>query len=169
MATTKPVYAASVSLNFSTNLNSLASSSNLRTGVQSDEVDNSTNRYDEVLVSGTIKLGTNPVASTFIGIWIVASLDGTTGVYPDTIGASTQGIGWGTTGMRDAGAKLLKTILVDTTTTGDEFSLNNEPISPLFGGVVPQFWVVYLSQSTTVALNSSAGSLNYLGVHWETS
>lgn len=163
----QPKYAASASVNFSTNLNSLGSSSTWVAGVQSDQIDNSSNLYDDVLLSGQIKLGTSPAASSQINIYVVACMDaGST--YPDTItGAGTAAKTWTSANVQNAGAKLLKSMLTDST-TGRIYYFSNESVAALFGGVVPQKFIVFVAQNTGAALDGSAGgSMNALGVQWQ--
>jgi len=168
MSTTfKPLYVASASVSFSTNLNGLASSSTWTAGVQSDQVDNTTNLYDDVLLSGQIKVGTSPTAGTQINIYVVACMDaGST--YPDTItGAGTAAKTWTSQNVQNAGAKLLKSMLVDST-TGRIYYFSNESVAALFGGVVPQKFVVFIAHNTVAILDGSAGgAVNALGVQWQ--
>ncbi len=88
----KPVYRASAAVGVGTAFNALATSSTRTAGAQSDLYDNTSNLDDDVLLSGTVKLGTSPTAAKQVDIWIVPSKDGAT-TYPDVItaaGAATK-------------------------------------------------------------------------------
>lgn len=168
MATTfKPVYAASASVGVGTSFNSLASSTTRVAGAQTDQVDNTSNLYDDVLLSGAVKMGTSPTVSTQVDIWVVASKDASS-AYPDVItGAGNAAKTWTSENVRNGAAKLLKSILVDST-TGRVYDFSNESVAALFGGSLPQKFVVFVSHNTAVALDASAGfACNALGVQYQ--
>lgn len=168
MSTTfKPLYAASASVGFGTNLNALATSSTRTAGVQSDQIDNSTNLYDDILLSGNVKLGTGPTVNKQVDVWIVACMNGSS-AYPDVFDANgTTAKTWTSENVRNAGGKLLKSMLSDAS-TGLFLYFSNESVAALFGGVVPQKFVVFLTHDTGVNLDASAGgAMNYLGVQWQ--
>src|ERR1700736_5941694 len=126
----KPVYAASAAVGWgasNASLNALASSSTRVAGAQSDQIDNTTNLYDDILISGSFKLGTSPTVSTNIDIWIVACKDASS-AYPDVItGAGTAAKTWTSENVRNAGGKPLKSIMVDAT-TGRVYDFSNESV-----------------------------------------
>jgi hypothetical protein len=168
MTTTyKELLAATASLSFGTTLNSLASSATRVAGAQSAEFDNSVNLYDDVLLSGNVKMGTSPTASTQVDIWVFACKDGST-AYPDVItnaGAAAKTLT--SENVRNAGGRLLKSILVDST-TGRVYDFSNESVAALFGGVLPAKFVVFITHNTGVALDASAGgAMNALGVQYQ--
>ncbi len=168
MATTfKPVYASSVAVGVGTAFNSLATSSTRTAGAQTDLVDNTTNLYDDILLSGAVKLGTSPTVSKQVDIWVVAAKDGVT-TYPDVItagGAATKT--WTSENIRNGAAKLLKSMLTDAT-TGRLLEFSNESVAALFGGVLPQKFVVFVSHDSAVNLDASAGfACNALGVQYQ--
>lgn len=170
-STFKPVYAASAAVGFgasNASLNALASSSTLLAGAQSDQIDNTSNLYDDILLSGSFKMGTTPTVNTEVDVWVVACSDASS-AYPDVItGAGTAAKTWTSANVRNAGGKLLKSLLVDAT-TGRVFYLSNESVAALFGGVLPQKFVVFITQNTAASLDasSSGGQMNYLGVQYQ--
>jgi hypothetical protein len=172
MSTTyKPVYAASAAVGFgasNANLNALATSSTRTAGAQSDQIDNTTNLYDDILLSGSFKLGTSPTVSKQVDVWVFACKDASS-AYPDVItGAGSAAKTLTSENVRNAGGKLLKSILVDST-TGRVYDFSNESVAALFGGVLPQKFVVFVAHDTGVALDasSSGGQMNYLGVQYQ--
>lgn len=172
MATTfKPLYAASAAVGFgasNASLNALASSSTRTAGAQSDQIDNSTNLYDDILVSGSFKTGTSPTVNTLIDVWIFPCKDASS-AYPDVITGSGTGAKTLTSeNVRNAGGKLLKSILIDST-TGRVYDFSNESVASLFGGVLPQKFVIFATHNTGVALDASSagGQMNYLGVQYQ--
>lgn len=172
MATTyKPLYTASAAVGWgasNASLNALASSATRVAGAQSDQIDNTTNLYDDLLISGSFKLGTTPTVSTQIDIWVFASKDASS-AYPDTItGAGTAAKTLTSENVRNSGGKLLKSILVDAT-TGRVYDFSNESVAALFGGVLPQKIVLFVAHNTGAAFDasSSGGQMNMLGVQWQ--
>ena len=172
MSTTfKPLYAASAAVGWGTlngALNALASSSTRVAGAQSDQIDNTSNLYDDILISGSFKVGTSPTSNTQIDVWVFACKDWSS-AYPDVITGSGNGAKTLTSeNVRNAGGKLLKSILIDST-TGRVYDFSNESVAALFGGVLPEKFVLFVAHNTGVALDasSSGGQMNYLGVQWQ--
>lgn len=164
--TFKHLYASAASLTIT--LASLATSSTRTAGRQSDEVDNTTNLYDDYLVSGKITPGTSPTVSTQIDIWVVAKQEQAAG-YPDVItGAGDAAKTWTSENVRNAGGKLLKSILVDAT-SDRTYYFSNESVAALFGGVVPQKFVIFVAHNTGANLNATGSNhaLEVQGVSWQ--
>lgn len=167
MATTyKPVYIASAAINFGTTADAMATSATRTVGAQSDQFSNTSNLYDDVLLSGTVKLGTTPTVSKQVDVWIFAAKDGTT-VYPDTISSTGTGIKTITSeNVRNASGKLLKSMLSDAT-TGRLLEFNNESVAALYGGVLPEHFVVFMAHDTAVNLGTTGMVCNVLGVQYQ--
>lgn len=163
----QPKYRASSALGVGTAFNALPTSSTRTAGAQTDEYDNTSFRDDDVLLSGTIKLGTSPTAARQVDVWVVASKDEGS-AYPDTItnaGAATKT--WTSENIRNGAAKLLKSILTDAV-TGRLLEFNNESVAALFGGNLPKKFVVFVAHDSGVNLDASAGFVcNALGVTYE--
>lgn len=166
MTTTyKPLYIASASLLF-TGANSLASDANRLAGAQSDQYDNTSNLYDDVLLSGTVKTGTSPTLNKQIDIWVFACKDGSS-TYIDTItNGGTAGKTLTSAEIRNAGGKLLKTIIINAT-SNVLYEFSNESIAALFGGSLPQKFVIFVAQDTGAALNATGNVLNTLGIQYQ--
>ena len=166
-ATFKPVYVASAAVSVGTAFNALPTSSTRIAGAQTAEVDNTSNLYDDILLSGSVKLGTSPTVSKQVDVWVFACKDGSS-VYPDVItgaGAGTKTLT--SENVRNAGGQLLKSMLADAV-TGRLLEFNNLSVAALFGGVLPQKFVVFIAHDTAVNLDASAGFVcNMLGVQWQ--
>lgn len=166
MSTTfKPSYAASASVAGLT-LASLATSSTRTAGAESDAIDNSSTLYDDILISGKITTGTSPTANKQIDVWIVPAMDGAS-TWPDVFDGTGSAETITSENVRNGLGKLLKSILVDGT-SDRTYYFSNESVAALFGGVVPQKFVVFVSHDTAVNLNSTGGNhaLNVLGVQY---
>jgi hypothetical protein len=155
MSTFKIAYAASASVAGLT-LASLATSSTRTAGAESDAIDNGTNLYDDILIGGKITPGTSPTANKQIDVWIVAQIeDG--GLWPDVMDGTGSAETWTSENVRNAGGKLLKSIVVDAT-SDRTYYFSNESVAGLFGGVLPKKFVVFVAHDTGVNLNATGSN-----------
>src|SRR3954469_13201213 len=131
MAEAKIKYAASTALTIT--LAALAASATA--GRESTAVDNQTNLYDDVLVGGTITVGTTPTVNTQVEVWVYASYDGTnyTGGATGTDAALTP-VQQGKTYMR------LGAILPVTATTSNIAHKFIIPSLVTLFGAMPRKW-----------------------------
>lgn len=153
MSTTfKPLYGSSSSVAIT--LASLAASSSLLAGQESDAIDNSAALAQDYLIAGQVTTGTSPTAGT-IEVHVVGKLDDAN--WPDAF----DGTGSAET-ITDANVKAQSCRLVASITTG---TTSNEayPFGPLsvancFGGTLPKAFVCFVTHSTVAALNSTGGN-----------
>lgn len=163
----KIVYAASSNLTV-TNLNSLASSTTHVTGWESAEINNSTNGYVDYLVTFQVTVASASLANGEIRLHCVPRLDDATwpGGFDGT--ESTE-----TTPLDDAngtaaGAVLLKAISTDTTAS-QVYRSHPVSVAAAFGGVCPERFVLFITQSTTQALAASGNQVTIKGVYFNVS
>lgn len=156
MATIKVAYASVTAITCAVATTPLASSSTFIVGRQSTVIDNTSNLYDDVLVSGKITVGTTPTINTQIQIYIYG-LDNTPN-YPDTFDGTDADKSITSAGVRDGMLKLGAILNVDTTTSNRTYYIAPFSVAQLFGGVVPPYWGVYVSHNTGVALNSTGSN-----------
>lgn len=163
MATITPLFAASSAVTIT--LASLGSSSSFSTGRSSAVVDNSTNLYDDALLSGKIRCGTTPVANTVIAVYVWGQMDDTP-TYPDSVTGSDTSFSPSSTGVMSSYLKLIAPMSVDSTTSGRDYSFSGVSVAQMFGGILPQRWGVYVAQNTGVALDATGGNhtIKYQGV-----
>jgi hypothetical protein len=154
MATTNVKYIAAT--NLTCTLASLAASSTLVAGQIATQSDNSSNLYDDYLLSGKVTTGTSPTAGT-IEVWVIPELDDST--MPD--GASTTNAAYSVTGSsRDiltAEGVLAWSVATDTT-SNRAYYMRKTSVAALFGGVCPRKFSVFVTHSTVAALNATAGN-----------
>lgn len=159
----KPSYGASAALTLT--LNSLASDTNLLAGRSSTVVDNTSNLSDDELVTGVLKTGTSPTASTTILVYAWGILDDTP-TYPDTVTGSDANTTLTSANVQSAGAlKLAAAITVDSTSNRTypfAFSL-----AALFGGNMPRKWGIYVVHNTVAALNSANNVVSRLPLQYQ--
>jgi len=162
MANIKLAYAASSNLTV-TNLNSIAASSTLLAGWESDAIDNTSNLYLDYILSGKISVGNSATAGQ-IRVYVVPMLDDSTwpGVFDGTESAETEV----DTEIRDGFAQLVRSIDVDADAgTDDVYYFGGISIASFFGGIVPSKFVIFITHNTGVNLASSGNQVTIKGVY----
>ena len=157
MADVKIAYAASSDLTV-TNLHSLASSQSWIGGWESALVDNTTNKYTDMLLSSKFTMAASNNQAGEIRIYIAAMLDDSN--WPDVLDGTESTEAFTDTEERDAALVLGKAIAVDATASavlyGAPFS-----VASLFGGVLPAKFVVFVTgngTTTTTAQFAASGN-----------
>lgn len=149
-------------------LTSLASSADWTAGRESDVIDNSTNKYVDALVSGSVVVGTTPVINTTIAVFAYAQHDDTP-TYQDVFDGTGSAETVTSAGVLAGVTKLLGTLKVDSTTTDREYWLAPTSVAQVFGGILPKRWGLFVSHNTGVALKSTlnTGKWKYTGVKFD--
>jgi len=142
---------------------SLASDTNLLAGIESSIIDNTSDGFDDILVSGKVTAGTNPTASRQIEVWAVA-WDGTN--WPDVFDGTTSSE---TITSSDIKTSICKPVAcMPTSNTSDRvYHFSGVSLRQVFGGELPSKVVLFVVHNTGVALNSTAGNhdFSYYGVY----
>lgn len=148
-----------------TNLHSLASDQSYLGGWTSNSVSNTTNVYQDYMVSGTFTTHASNRQAGNIYVYIVAALNDTptwTATASGTIG--TEGaLSFTDTEERDSLCRLLTVIPVDNTASA-VYAFPPTAIANLFNGVVPTHFAIFVTQNcgtTTTAGLAAAGSAIY--------
>lgn len=154
MATVNIAYAASATLTNA--VESLATSSTFVAGYESAVFDNTTTKYDDVLLAGKVTTGTAPTVNTNILIYVVAPIDDTP-TWPDVFDGTTSGETLTSVNM---GSGFLKLAAVITVTATSDLGYHFGPVSvaQLFGGIMPYKFLVYTTHNTAVNLNATGGN-----------
>lgn len=158
MSDIKQKYPSSNTAALNITLASLASSSTLIAGNQSDIIDNSSNLDLDHLVSGMFKLGTSPTAAKLIEVWAFApiSILSGTSTYPDTLTASAGSRTLTSLNGKAVMMVQLWSISIEAT-NGQVYYMPPTSIARAFGDM-PQSWGVFVTQNTGVALDSTSGN-----------
>ncbi len=153
MADLKLSYPAASDLTIT--LASLGSDTSLLTGRESATIDNTTNLYLDILVSGKITAGTSPTASRSIEVWAVGSWDGTS--WPDVFDGTDSAE---TITSADIKASVCRFVAAMATANVSDRTYHFGPVSlaSAFGGTLPPKLVLFVTHSTGVNLNSTAGN-----------
>ncbi len=161
MASIKLEYAASADLTV-TNLHSLAASSSWSSGWTSGTIDNSSNKYLDILISAKFTMAASSNQAGQLRVYVYAMLDDSN--WPDLFSAGTEGTE-GTvtvhdTEQRDNGMRLAWVGEVDNGAS----EVHNMPptsIAALFGGMLPAKFALYITgngASGTAAQLAASGN-----------
>ena len=142
---------------------SLASDTNLLAGLESSIIDNTTDGFEDIILSGKATTGTSPTASRQIEVWAIAW---DSNAWPDvTDGTSSSE----TLTSADIKASLCKAVaIMPTNNTSDRaYFFTGVSAKQVFGGVLPSKFVLFIVHNTGVNLNATAGNheFRYQGVY----
>lgn len=157
MATVTVNYAARATVTWTPE--SLANGSNDFSAV----VDNTSNKYVDVLVSGKITTGTTPTVNTVLTIYAYAE-DGN-GQYT----AGVSGSDGGTAGANElTQLAVIATIVVDAT-SNHTYEWGPVGLAQFFGGVLPPKWGIGILNGSGAALHATAGNqvTSYQGIKYD--
>lgn len=161
MPDVKAAYAASSDLTV-TNLHSLPTSATWVAGWQSGEVDNSSNKYLDYLVSAKITVAAAGVAAGQIRLYVIGMLDDAT--WPDVIDATESVETFTDTEMRDAVCKLAA-VSDNDGTASDVYFLGPVSVAQLFGGICPAKFVIFITHSSGANLAASGNQVTVKGTY----
>lgn len=165
MATATVNYSANTSITIG--LASLASSATWVAGRESTEIDNTTNKFVDALVSGKITVGTTPTANTQIMVYVWGAETSLATTAIDVLDGADSDETLTNTGIRDA-LRLGAVITVPATTSNVTYPILPFSVAQLFGSM-PKYWGLFVAQNTGAALNSTAGNhaLEYIGLKYD--
>lgn len=137
-----------------TNLDGIATSSSLIAGWTSASV---TTAADDYLLSATFQLESAGLSAGEIRVYVYTVLDDAP-TWPDLFSAGTEGTeGTATvhdTEIRDAGMVLVWSAVTDTGAS-DKYPMPQTALAQFFGGVMPEIWAVFVTQSSGAALETT--------------
>jgi hypothetical protein len=167
---------ATATVNYSSNntitmdLSGLASSGPFTTGRQSLQVDNTTNKYIDALVSGKVSVGsTGMTANTSILVYVYGADTSLATTTLDDLDGTDSGATLTNSGILNA-LRLGATVAVPATTNNQAYIVLPFSVASLFGGVLPKFWGLYVAQNTGASLYSNAvntDSFKYVGIKYD--
>jgi hypothetical protein len=164
---------ATATVNYSSNttitigLASLASSSTFVAGRESNEIDNTTNKFVDALVRGSVTVGTPSAANLVIAVYVWGSNTSLATAPIDTLDGvdSAETIAAGNVTALRLGAS----ILVPVTTANIKYEVLPFSVAALFGGAMPKFWGLFVAHNTGGALNASGNTnaFEYVGIKYD--
>jgi hypothetical protein len=165
---------ATATVNYSSNttitigLNSLASSSTFLAGRESSQIDNTSNKYMDCLVSGTVTVGTTPTANTVIAVYVYGAETSLATTALDTLDGTDSAETLTNTGILNA-LRLGATIAVPANTSNVKYLVLPFSVASLFGGVMPKFWGLFVSHNCVAALNAAGNTdqFEFVGIKYD--
>lgn len=169
MATTTISYSSNTSITIGLATTPLASSSTFVAGRESNEIDNTTNKYLDALVQGKVTVGTTPTASTMICVYVWGADTSLATTAIDVLDGTDSDETLTNTGILNSALRLGAVMSVEATTSNVTYNCAPFSVAALFGGVMPKYWGLYVTHNTGVALNSTAGNhaFSYNGIKYD--
>jgi hypothetical protein len=146
-------------------LNSVASDTNLLTGVESSVIDNTSDGFADILVSGKWTAGTSPTASKQVEVWAIA-WDGAG--WPDEFDGTSSAETITSSDIKNSICKAVA--IMSTSATSDRtYWFTGKSLRDAFRGELPSKVVLFVTHNTGVDSNATAGDfeLSYQGVYPE--
>lgn len=150
-------------------LANLASSSTWVAGRESNEIDNTTNKYVDAHVSGSVSVGTTPTANTIIAVYVWGSDVSLATTAIDVLDGVDSAETLTNTGDRDA-LRLGATISVPATTSDLAYPVLPFSVASLFGGHMPRFWGLFVAHNTGSNLRNTSVNTNafkFVGIKYD--
>jgi hypothetical protein len=148
----RKAYAASTALT-QTALDGLTSDSTHLGGWESGAIDNSTTLYLDYIVNAKIQVAASGLVAGEIRMYFVAELEDAT--WPDIFdGTQSTEPAITSAEIRDAICKLAA-VTATTTTASRVYYLQCPSAAAVFGGTIPRKFVVFITQGTAVALETT--------------
>ena len=167
MATSTVNYSSNTTITM--DLANLGSSSTFVAGRESTQVDNTTNKYMDALVSGFISVGTTPTANTTIAVYVYGADTSLATTALDVLDGTNSAATLTNTGILNA-LRLGASIAIPTDTSNVQYIVLPFSVAALFGGVMPKYWGLFVSHNTGVALRNNAvntDSFEFVGVKYD--
>jgi hypothetical protein len=150
-------------------LANLATSSTWIAGRESSQVDNTTNKYVDAIVSGQISVGTTPTANTNITVFVWGADTSLATTALDVLDGTDSAETLTNTGIRD-NLRVGAVLNVYATTSDIAYLVLPFSVATLFGGILPKFWGLFVAHNTGVNLRNTAvntNSLEYVGIKYD--
>lgn len=167
MATSTVNYSSNTAITM--DLSALGSSATFVAGRESSQVDNTSNKYVDVLVSGSVSVGTTPTANTSILIYVYGADTSLATTAIDVLDGTDSAETLTNTGILNA-LRLGAAINVPAATTDVQYFVLPFSVAALFGGTVPKFWGLFVAHNTAVNLRTNAintNSFEYVGIKYD--
>lgn len=166
---------ATATVNYSSNttitmdLANLASSTTFVAGRESSQIDNTTNKYMDCIVSGFVSVGTTPTANTTIAIYVWGADTSLATTAIDTLDGTDSAETLTNTGILNA-LRFGAAVAVPAATSDVAYPVLPFSVASRFGGVMPKFWGLFVAHNTVAALRNTAvntNSFEFVGVKYD--
>lgn len=143
-------------------LASLASDSNLLAGRESTAVDNKTNLFEDVRLTGLITTGTSPTTAKTIEVWGYGEWNDDD-TYPDVLDGTDSNETITSSDIKNS-AMVLLAVIATSSVSDQGYPFEVGSLAMAFGFMPPK-WGVFAAHDTGVALKSDSQQLSYQGLH----
>lgn len=165
MATATVNYSANTAITM--DLSALAASATLIAGRESTEIDNTTNKYIDAMVSGSFTVGTTPAITGGLVIYLWGA-DTSLGTTPlKTLDGTDSNEALTTTELGMLKFASFTPVLVNTSDT--QYFISPFSVADKFGHM-PKFWGLFVVHNMTAALRTDAAntnSFNWVGIKYD--
>ncbi len=158
MATTTVVYSSNTAITI--DLSGLASSSSFLAGRESNEIDNTTNKYLDAIVRGSFIVGTTPATTGGLKVFVWGSDTSLATTALDVLDGTDSAETFTATSL---GATVMPAsftpVLVATSDT--KYQVKSFSVARALGlSVLPKYWGIFVAHNMTAALKTDAGNTN---------
>ena len=169
MATVTISYSSNTTITIGLQTTPLASSSTFVAGRESNQIDNTTNKYVDAIVQGKVTVGTTPTANTQIIVYVWGADTSLATTALDVLDGTDSDETITSAGVRNGMLRLGATLDVDSNTSNRTYYVAPFSVAQLFGGNMPKFWGLWVTHNTGVALNSTAANhaFSFNGVKYD--
>lgn len=166
---------ATLTISYSSNtaitmdLANLGTSATFVAGRESSQIDNTTNKFVDAIVSGQVSVGTTPTANTQINVYVWGADTSLATTALDVLDGTDSAETLTNVGIRDA-LRLGASINVPAATSDVAYIVLPFSVASLFGGILPKFWGLFVAHNTAVNLRNNAvntNSFEYVGVKYD--
>jgi hypothetical protein len=165
MATSSVNYSSPTTITM--DLANLASDANLLAGRESTQIDNTTNKYEQVHVQGSVTVGTTPTVGGTIQIYLWGSDTSLGTTARDVLDGTDSAETITNAGVRNSLLKLVDTVTLTANTSDIAYPVGPFEVSQWFGAAVPRYWGLFVVHNTGVNLRNNAVNTNafsYVGI-----
>ena len=158
MTTLNEAYSANTPITM--DLSALGTSATFVAGRESNEIDNTSNKYVDALVRGSIIVGTTPTLPCQLNVYVWGA-DTSLATTPIDVldGVDSAETLTNTTVLTNA-LVLAKAASILVNTSNLTYYLSPFSVAALFGGIMPKFWGLFVAHNMTAALKTDAGNTN---------
>jgi hypothetical protein len=167
MATTTTNYSSNTAITM--DLANLGSNSTFVAGRESSQIDNTSNKFNDCLVSGFVSVGTTPTANTTINVYVWGADTSLATTALDVLDGTDSAETLTNTGILNA-LRFGASVAVPANTSDVQYIVLPFSVAALFGGVMPKFWGLYVAHNTAVNLRNNAvntNSFEFVGIKYD--
>lgn len=147
---------------------SLASSSTFVAGRESTQIDNTSDKFIDAHLQGFVTTGTSPTASKTIAVYVWGSHTSLATTARDVLDGTDSAETITSENVRNGFLRIAAAMIVDAT-SNQKYEFGPVSVAALFGGVMPEYWGIFVAHDTAVALHATSGNheFRYTGVKYD--